>query len=737
MAYFTDDIMISNIGETGKNSLFYSSRILDITFGFNRDTAIVWDWIDPDLKVTLYDENNKPISSMYSSHTKDGWYTKDTNEIYRTYIKDGQKAIGKVRCLLDTSFSTISKITLEAKMQTKDEGISKTYDLSKISLCQRLSLTSKLNYNYESKIYPKTDFDSVGEIAITGDLQEKTGKNLCIKSFKASEPFGFKYYGQDVSSDVTAKIFVIRSATEDLEEEVVESFDISIGKINVFDFNREPLWDYFFKIQFYYKNKAQSKIFLLTSLEDFSFFGHLYLEAKSNIQIHAPYIKDNKTYSRRGVIDYSFQQNTDMNNKEFWNYLTRIGFFSTNMTEEVELWNKDNNSIQIKKELFYGMKEFEDVLNITEEEVKWYIFDFDFGNGLVAQSFISFSGDEYDYENLIIYKEPLFIPNVTISYPDTILLEGEHIEFSIESAYDPNNDITYPNENSDYSLSLSYNKINNVSKDFSEVNWGDRKIDDLSYTNLKTDSDKTEFVMIRVKIDLQKNGETINSNYYYPTKEIGNEQIIFQLGRIVAPTFSTVTVENNELTYVLKDYGGDKNDLYPASHFLNEIYSSLFRRGKEIELKYLIKTIDHKNNNKTEFSTIDKLIEIQSIKNHIIENVPKTILLKNNLDTTEKTNYFIIQYVFSDNTIIEAEYPLNSIKAIRPTVSRRKNGIIINGTPGASLQNDDFIEINALSPKKTISINYFSEEGSLIKTGTIKYDETRKVIILKGFVIEE
>jgi len=116
MAKFTGDIMISNLGETGNNSLFYSSRVLDITFGFDRDTAIAWDWIDPDLKVTLYDSSEKIISNMYSAHTKNGWYTKDTNSIYRTYEKDGQKAVGKIRCLLDTSFSTISKIVLEAKM---------------------------------------------------------------------------------------------------------------------------------------------------------------------------------------------------------------------------------------------------------------------------------------------------------------------------------------------------------------------------------------------------------------------------------------------------------------------------------------------------------------------------------------------------------------------------------------------------------------------------------------------
>lgn len=734
MAQFTNDIMISNIGETigetGKKSLFYSSRVLDITFGFNRDTAIAWDWIDPDLKVTLYDENNRPISSMYSSHTKDGWYTKDTNEIYRTYIKDGQKAIGKVRCLLDTSFSTISKITLEAKMQTKDEGISKTYNLSEIPLCQRLSLTSKLNYGYQSNIYPKTDFDSIGQITITGDLQERTGKNLCIKSFKASEPFDFKYYGQDVSSDVTAKIFVKKNPLIGFGgSETVEELDIQKGE-NTFNFVRENLSEYEFEVQFNYNNKASSNSVSL-SLEDFSTFCGYYLKAKSKIQIKSPYII-NKTYSRRTIIDYLFQQYTNMKDKDFWGCLTKISFLSANMSESIELWNKNEDTIKIKDGSFQGTKKYENILSIEKEKDKCYIFDFDFGNNLIAQS--CFFIDEYEDENLIIYKEPLFIPNVTISYPDTILLEGEHIEFSIESAYDPNEDITYPNENSDYTLSLSYNKVNNVSKDFSEINWRDEIIDDLSYANLKTDSDKTEFVMIRVKIDLQKGEEIINSNYYYPTKEIDNEQIIFQLGRIVAPTFSTVTVENNELTYVLKDYGGDKNDLYPASYFLNEEHSSLFRNGKEIELKYLIRTINS-DNIETE-DDIDKLIEVQSIKDQIVENVPKTVLLKDNLDT-EKTNKFIIQYVFQDDTIIEAEYPLTSIKAIRPTVSRRKNGIIINGTPGASLQNDDFIEINALSPKKTISINYFSEEGSLIKTGTIKYDETRKVIVLKGFVIEE
>lgn len=71
----------------------------------------------------------------------------------------------------------------------------------------------------------------------------------------------------------------------------------------------------------------------------------------------------------------------------------------------------------------------------------------------------------------------------------------------------------------------------------------------------------------------------------------------------------------------------------------------------------------------------------------------------------------------------------------RPTFSPRKNGVIINGIPGAQLKNNNFIEINALDEKKGISIIYFGETDAPVE-GKIYYEPSDGKIHLSGFVVD-
>jgi len=92
-------------------------------------------------------------------------------------------------------------------------------------------------------------------------------------------PHGFKYYGQDISSEISGEIFIEGykiNETETIVEKVEGNFPVVFGKENTLSFNKTPFYYYIFKIQFKYKDKAISEEISL-SMKDFSCFGSWYL----------------------------------------------------------------------------------------------------------------------------------------------------------------------------------------------------------------------------------------------------------------------------------------------------------------------------------------------------------------------------------------------------------------------------------------------------------------------------
>ena len=78
---------------------------------------------------------------------------------------------------------------------------------------------------------------------------------------------------------------------------------------------------------------------------------------------------------------------------------------------------------------------------------------------------------------------------------------------------------------------------------------------------------------------------------------------------------------------------------------------------------------------------------------------------------------------FYYNDIRSKIFPLK-INAERPTLSFRKNGLIINGTKGEQLSNDTVVEINAFGKKK-IKFNILNEENlsQTINSCNIEYQD--------------
>jgi hypothetical protein len=78
---------------------------------------------------------------------------------------------------------------------------------------------------------------------------------------------------------------------------------------------------------------------------------------------------------------------------------------------------------------------------------------------------------------------------------------------------------------------------------------------------------------------------------------------------------------------------------------------------------------------------------------------------------------------FNYNDIESEIFPLK-INAGRPTLSFRKNGLIVNGTKGEQLSDDTVIEINAFGKKK-IQFNILNEDNlsQTIDSCSIEYQD--------------
>lgn len=191
------------------------------------------------------------------------------------------------------------------------------------------------------------------------------------------------------------------------------------------------------------------------------------------------------------------------------------------------------------------------------------------------------------------------------------------------------------------------------------------------------------------------------------------EEFTLQLGRKMPIEIDNSSyIQNNTLHYILLDNGGDQNKTTSSASFLDKSQNSLFRgKNQDLIITFYKGTIADK--------TLTISITPDNIVQYFKENQKKTQSLGTNFTIDKGWTGLSFYY----NDIRSEIFPLK-INAERPTLSFRKNGLIINGTKGEQLSDDTVVDINAFGKKK-IKFNILNEENlsQTINSCNIEYQD--------------
>lgn len=341
------------------------------------------------------------------------------------------------------------------------------------------------------------------------------------------------------------------------------------------------------------------------------------------------------------------------------------------------------------------------------------------------------------YENPIVYNEAI---TATIKKGSTeiaptedskiyIVNPGETISFSV------NNEFIYiPHHPDDNIATISLN----ASGTEEEQNLG------VSYTQ-----EKIRKINISYRINNIQYKTTIPFSY--------------RLGRITSMELTSCIIKNDELIYILNEYGGDKIDFGDSSYIPND--SSLSRSGKE---KLIINfVIDDKGTKLQDFSgnvveliigAIDDILALNEVRSQFYENTRKTFsistleqlttLIKGDSlgynasevdwSTVKGIEGLYRYYDVNNNYIYDlTSFTFNNVDVImqRPSFGIRKKGIIINGRPNQSLEESEAVQINLLNQGENvfqkININVLDEDENILTSAHICYKDGN--IILENF----
>lgn len=200
-------------------------------------------------------------------------------------------------------------------------------------------------------------------------------------------------------------------------------------------------------------------------------------------------------------------------------------------------------------------------------------------------------------------------------------------------------------------------------------------------------------------------------------------------GRNTSVVLNKSYIQGNYYYYQLSDNGGDQNSIYSATQFLQS-KSSLWRgTTTTLTITFVLNQNDNKN------ITIE-ITNLEDVKKYFTQNklveieLPQDIFSENDLKSINNVSF---NFQYGNELFISTPNLEVTILGNRPTLSFRKNGLIINGQPNQQLEGNDFIEINALSTDKTISIKYLGDDGTPISIGQIAFENGK--IVLKDIYI--
>lgn len=732
------NIIIDKIGFEGleeKNGkIYYTTDKLKVYFNIDRTGTV--DYTNPKVRVAIYSGSDiiGDTGFLDSSNSEKGY--EGGLSTYPT---------GWANCTIK-KYLPITSVLVELQVKIGSSKLSGQIDISTVKIYDSLSKGNKVGQligeNIEN-ILPLNEYEEI----IKDNILPFSIKGI---SNQISNYSNSKYYMRDIQLIIPKIKYYsyegfpekcVLTAINPLnnEEEIIAQITKPSKQKNIYTLNKNYN-------QFYLTVEYQNAIKIYsTNLQCFSDF----LNLENKININSNFIQPNKVtefneqeYKQiiylQGKISiddnefpyqinsaHTFSLKTDTHEQTLFPSILSSGW---KFDEGIDFGSKENNNITNRqvsisfsiKNYFTG--QFETVnLQIKEKYFNYY------ENLKILPDLLKISilnSDNRVIENcLIANKEEI----IKIEYDKTKIF-APHLRRFLQE--DDSYDIEYELYTDRYettdglfsyseplTLSNSIITYENLYKVYNEEE---------HYENEYIPSQTTLFQNLFVKVKM-KQGDIILENEINPD-DVQLKSI--QLGRTIQPILSSCYLRENLLIFQLSEYGGDKNDTLTEFDFYKNTYSSLYRGiGEKLKLILYIENEEQK-------------IYEYSIPNNLFwkENSNIEINLEDlEIDCSKIKQIDFYYYCFLDEEKslffttegFEIEY-----SSPRPNIGHRKNGFIINGTPGQSLPEDEFIQINCLNTEKCIAL-YSPEVDENGKNIVAKIHFKNGKIYLSGFEIGE
>lgn len=725
---FLDSLGISNITTSGEGN-YYNSYSFTLYYRIRR-SQILWEYTNPDIKAIVYFSDG----SSYSP----GWKTKQGDS--GNYKYEGDDGIGNYTISLpSSSFKTITSIELQARKSSSTSG---KVDFNKIFSFEAGKKFYSSIYFEGKEVREVGDFtlsvryiEPQKQIMTTSTLPEIIGESSrgisSSKLFfgdkiKIFRPSTFTYLGKSNLSPTKIQLSARNVGSENFLSMVKlttpnknTTIDINsyFSELNKEEIKLSKDKQIEFQAIFYV---GENGTYTYTTIMYWVEALDLYLDT-SNLSIRPnKIVKENMDndvlpFDIRTNVSGTIKIKEELKENSFpfsikaiqceiskEEVLNRYTIFeqSTSNFVNLDFTSIETGSIIEPTNITLIFKVVPFLSSDTEKD---YIYTYNVSQIVPEDRVISLRGIQYSISNVYVDDE---------SFKDgkPIILKGETISFSCSTTktiYNPNN--------RDWEMDEGINSKMEFYIDGFKLEGGQYN----QNRNITQTVEKTlipKYVVTEDKILIE--------NVY-------SGQASIRLGRTQKIEFINAYIQDQQLNYILSDNGGDQSSEISSTQYL-ENESSLFR-GKSQTL-----TITFYSNDDNQVSGTVEIASLDDAKKCFKENNKNTLSLSEiifseiNLEDINLEDVTEISFTYNK---IESERIEITIKGRNPTLSLRKNGVIINGIPGAQLKDNNFIEINALDEKKGISIIYFGETDAPVE-GKIYYEPSDGKIHLSGFVVD-
>ena len=571
----------------GERVFRYTSPTLNFYFQFERETTIItdWYWTDLYIKATIYGEGDTILSEDIE------W-----KELGSNYNYKGDTARGFFSRTIST-FVPIKKIIIKGrrKNDTKENNIvSKTYTLETNQIYKSISFNNNDNLVFSSysinkgQLRPSNTISVYNIPVVQGTNKEKTYlNNYYHNGFLKINTETVYYLGAYRTPTQIFLRYADTSIKLNIGEQIIKVGEQIINNLRIVYSIGDAIWEKNFE------DILPLSAFSATELN------------LSNLSIRANYIIDSKQTNDGYEIEQGslFSGTLTFLHKSEelpYDFTTEECVYTINdISQEYFLFSNETNTIIFNSLYPFGTYKMEAVQNATkwnnngaiffEKDESYYIylqcrnkFTQQKDRIIVPLKTATFQWEEqpifFDraYNREIKYKEQVLDTNILNPY--------ETLKLKINSEY-----IYFPSYRkiTDENINFSFSLIGAISdrQNFISVN---RKelINECSYNELTN------------LYNLQRHSENEQSIAYTHFLQIGIQAILsnqntneiasglewfdnIRLGRVVPMKISSCKIMNDQLSYLLEEYGGDKTEQLGSNPFIPN-NSSLSRSGKNI-----------------------------------------------------------------------------------------------------------------------------------------------------------